>query len=72
MNDEFYNKMIELSKKIDISLTETQIKKFFEYMKLLLEWNKKINLTAIIEADDIILKHFIDSLTIIIYIKGND
>ena len=35
MNDDFYNKMIELSKKIDISLTETQIKKFFEYMKLL-------------------------------------
>ena len=72
MNDDFYNKMIELSKKIDISLTETQIKKFFEYMKLLLEWNKKINLTAIIEVDDIILKHFIDSLTIIKYIKGND
>ena len=29
MNDEFYNKMIELAKKIDMSLTEMQIKKFF-------------------------------------------
>ncbi len=72
MNDDFYNKMIELSKKIDISLTETQIKKFFEYMQLLLEWNKKINLTAITEVDDIILKHFIDSLTVIKYIKESD
>ncbi len=72
MNNDFYNKMIELSKKIDINLTETQTKKFFEYMQLLLEWNEKINLTAITEVDDIILKHFIDSLTIIKYIKGND
>ena len=72
MNDDFYNKMIELSKKIDISLTETQIKKFFEYMQLLLEWNEKINLTAITEVDDIILKHFIDSLTVIKCIKEND
>ena len=72
MNDDFYNKMIELSKKIDISLTETQIKKFFEYMQLLLEWNEKINLTAITEVNDIILKHFIDSLTIIKYIKESD
>lgn len=72
MNDDFNNKMIELSKKIDINLTETQIKKFFEYMQLLLEWNEKINLTAITEVDDIILKHFIDSLTVIKYIKEND
>lgn len=72
MNDDFYNKMIELSKKIDISLTKTQIKNYFEYMQLLLEWNEKINLTAITEVDDIILKHFIDSLTVIKYIKENN
>ena len=72
MNDDFNNKMIELSKKIDMSITEMQIKKFFEYMQLLLEWNEKINLTAITEVNDIILKHFIDSLTIIKYIKESD
>ena len=38
-------------------------------MKLLLECNEKINLTAINEEDDIILKHFIDSLTITKYIE---
>ena len=41
-------------------------------MNLLIEWNKKINLTAIIEPDEIILKHFIDSLTINNEIKKGD
>ena len=38
-------------------------------MNLLIEWNQKINLTAIIEPKDIILKHFVDSMTINKYIK---
>ena len=50
-------------------ITEKMGQQFEEYMKLLLEWNEKINLTAIIEEDDIILKHFADSLTISKYIK---
>ena len=41
-------------------------------MNLLIEWNEKINLTAIIEPKEIILKHFIDSLTILKYIKNNE
>lgn len=40
------------------------IKKFYSYMNLLIEWNQKINLTAIIEPKDILVKHFIDSLSI--------
>jgi len=59
----------ELAKEIDIDLTENEIKKFFEYKKLLKEWNEKINLTAITEDRDIIIKHFIDSLTINKYIS---
>ena len=50
-------------------LLEEQIQKFYEYMKLLIEWNMKINLTAITEPKDIIEKHFIDSLTILPYIE---
>ena len=49
-------------------LTEKMLQQFENYMKLLLEWNEKINLTAITEEDDIILKHFVDSLTISKYI----
>lgn len=42
----------------------SQETKFNNYMELLLDWNEKINLTAITEKEDIILKHFKDSLTI--------
>ena len=41
-------------------------------MNLLLEWNEKINLTAIIDPKEIILKHFVDSLTIAKYIKDDE
>ena len=68
---EFKNIINNYSKKINILLNEEQIEKFYKYMNLLIEWNKKINLTAIIEPKEIILKHFIDSLTINKYIKDN-
>ena len=45
------------------------VENFFKYMNLLLEWNEKINLTAITDVDDIILKHFIDSMTVLKYIE---
>ncbi len=45
--------------------------KFFKYMKLLLKWNEKINLTAIKNEREFIVKHFIDSLTINNYIDEN-
>lgn len=46
--------------------------KFYNYMKLLLEWNEKINLTAIKDEKEFVIKHFIDSLTINKYVKEND
>ncbi len=56
----------------NIEINDEQIEKFDLYMKLLLEWNEKINLTAITEKDDIILKHFVDSLTILKYVDKRD
>lgn len=55
--------------KIDFSMEQTE--QFFEYMKMLIEWNEKINLTAITDPEEIILKHFIDSITILKEIKNN-
>ena len=72
MNDHFKNKMIELSKKINIDITDEQLEKFYMYMELLLEWNEKINLTAITEVDEVILKHFIDSMTVLKYLKDEE
>lgn len=65
---EFVNKLYEKALKIDIKISEKELEKFYEYMKLLIEWNEKMNLTAIIEPNDVILKHFIDSITINKYI----
>ena len=57
-------KMQEKSKILGFDFSVEQISKFYKYMNMLIEWNEKINLTAIIEPNEIILKHFIDSLTI--------
>ena len=70
MDNDFKNKMINLSKIIKVEITNDQIEMYYKYMKLLLEWNKKINITAITEVDDIILKHFIDSMTVLKYIDN--
>lgn len=67
--EEFKIKMDKYAINLGIELSEKQIDKFYEYMNLLLEWNEKINLTAITKPEEIILKHFIDSLTICKYIK---
>lgn len=61
----------EMQKKLDIKLNVEQLEKFYKYMGLLIEWNEKMNLTAITEPNEIILKHFIDSLTILKEISDN-
>ena len=52
-------------------INDNQELKFKKYLNLLVEWNNKINLTSITEENDIILKHFIDSLTASEYIPDN-
>lgn len=61
----FFEKMQEKLKVLDICFSVEQIEQFFDYMELLIEWNEKMNLTAITEPEEIILKHFIDSITIL-------
>lgn len=50
--------------KIGIQLTELQINQFYEYYLYLIEKNKVMNLTAITEFEDVVIKHFIDSILI--------
>lgn len=52
-------------------LSEEKYNKFQKYINLLIERNKNINLTAITDKDEIVLKHFVDSLTISKYIADN-
>lgn len=57
--------LIALAKSIGIRITLEQAGKFQTYMELLLEWNEKLNLTAITQPDEIVEKHFVDSLTVL-------
>ena len=63
--------MKELINQIGINLNEEQIEKFMKYKDMLKEWNEKVNLTAITKDEEIVLKHFADSLTIEKYIPAN-
>ena len=67
--EEFSEKLKNKIKQINIELQERQLYKFYLYMNLLLEWNEKMNLTAITEPNDVILKHFVDCLTIGKYVS---
>lgn len=67
-NDEnkvYFSKNLEA---MGLEATDDIINSFNIYSDMLVDWNKNINLTAITEDREIILKHFIDSLTILPYI----
>lgn len=58
--DEFVSEL----KKINIEITQEQLSKLNRYYEMIVETNKYMNLTAILEKEDVYLKHFYDSLTI--------
>lgn len=63
------NKFEELMKinlkELNIELSDLQLEQFYNYMNIMLEWNKFMNLTGITEPEEVITKHFIDSLTVL-------
>ena len=65
--DEFLKEL----EKINIILTERQILKLEKFYELLIIWNQKINLTTILKEEDVYLKHFYDSLSLIKVIDLN-
>ena len=52
-------------KEFDLTVSEKQIEQFIIYYELLTEWNSFMNLTAITEFDEVIKKHFIDSISLV-------
>ncbi len=67
------NNVLELiNKKLGINLNEKAISRFETYMEMLIEWNKKINLTAIVNPDEIEIKHFYDSLLAYVYLNPQE
>lgn len=59
--------LFELTKKEGFELDDTALNRYDIYAKLLVEWNEKMNLTAITEPDEIVVKHFLDSLMLAKY-----
>ena len=59
------NNFISELKKINIEITDIQLEQLNKYFELLVEYNKVMNLTGITEKEQVYLKHFYDSLTLI-------
>lgn len=58
----FFDLMKRAANEAGLELTELQYEQFIKYMRLLQEWNEKINLTAITDDEEVIKKHFIDCI----------
>jgi len=52
--------------KLGLTLSDKQLNQFIQYYKLLIEKNKVMNLTAITEYSEVVHKHFLDSLSIVL------
>ncbi|MCD8778077.1 16S rRNA (guanine(527)-N(7))-methyltransferase RsmG [Mammaliicoccus sciuri] len=69
MNEQTF---IDTLKESGITLSDKQISQFETYFEMLVEWNEKINLTAVTEKEEVYLKHFFDSVTPSFYIDFNE
>ena len=65
MTEMFEKLMNEGLEEISLTLSEQQKEQFFQYYEMLIEWNKVMNLTAITELDEVVTKHFMDSLLLV-------
>lgn len=70
--EEFKNIIIEEGKVYNLEFNDKQIDNLYNYMIGIIDWNDKVNVTAIVDEKMFIVKHFIDSLTINGYIKGKE
>jgi 16S rRNA (guanine527-N7)-methyltransferase len=61
----------DVEKILNIRLNPTQLKALSQYEKELLDWNKRFNLTAIRDSEEIHSKHFFDSLSCVLALNGN-
>ncbi len=69
-----YDRSLFLSglEELEIHLNERQMEQFEQYYDLLIETNQKMNLTAITEWEDVVRKHFIDSLSLVTAVEAED
>ena len=72
LGDSMKNEFINELQKLNITLSDQQYNQFEKYFDLLIEWNEKINLTAITDKKEVFYKHFIDSICVTKVIDFNN
>ena len=65
MDERFRSLMEQGLEEFSIGLSDRQLNQFYEYYQMLLQWNKVMNLTAITEMEEVVTKHFVDSLALV-------
>lgn len=68
---DFMTLLQETSREVGVQLGDSQAESFWLYLQELLEWNRTVNLTAVTDPVDIIIKHFVDSLTPLPYLASS-
>lgn len=63
----YMDRLSDLLEQWNIEIDDIIVKRFNRYYELLIEWNKNINLTAITEPEDVMIKHFLDSSALLKY-----
>lgn len=69
MNEVLQQQFIAGAASVGVAVDLKEASLFGKYLNLLLEWNQKINLTAITDPEEIVIKHFIDSMVLVPYLK---
>lgn len=71
LGEEYKKLLAEEATRFGITIPERQEEKFLLYADLLVQWNEKINLTAITDEEGIVIKHFLDSLSIMPHVPAD-
>lgn len=65
MTDSFQDQLRRETENLELDLSKKQMEQFYVYYQTLIEWNQVMNLTAITEEQDVVTKHFTDSLCLV-------
>lgn len=57
---------------LGVNLGKNEVLLYVKYLDILLEWNKKINLTSITDPEEVVLKHFLDSIAAVPYLEKKE
>ena len=61
----------DIADRLDIILDDLKVRQLTDYIRLLLDWNKRINLTAVLDDEGIAVRHLLDSMTLLPYLGTN-